>query len=169
MQENLPAPIAGGFLASEAAKEVATGAGRRMIAGAALGAVGEMLVPSPRGMDDCGPPRCGSQYVVRAGEGKAIDFQRCTAMTQNGYGFSVRTAPNVLVDELARGGYFKNLQSSVSTTLILRTIPGVSVNAPTPGRGDYHGTVNVPNPPPAGFFNQIQGAFARQPNPHPVP
>jgi hypothetical protein len=48
-------------------------------------------------------------------------------------------------------------------------IMGVTVNYPTQGFGDYHGTVNVPNPPPAGFFNVISGAFVQQPNPFQVP
>jgi hypothetical protein len=109
------------------------------------------------------------QYVVRGGAGAANSFQNGTAATQNGYGFSVQTAPGVSIDELARGGYFPNGQISVSTVEQLEAIPGVTVNFPTPGRGDYHGTVNVPNPPPPGFFNAISGAFRPQPNPFPVP
>ena len=108
------------------------------------------------------------QYVVRGGQGAASSFQAGTAATQNGYGFSVQTAPGVSVNELARGGSFLNSQISVSTVQQLQDIPGVSVNFPTPGRGDYHGTVNVPNPTPPGFFSVISGAFVQQPNPFPV-
>lgn len=74
-----------------------------------------------------------------------------------------------MVDELARGGYFPNKQISVTTVQELQAIPGVNVNAPTPGYGDYHGTVNVPNPPPPGLFNAISGVFAQKSNPFPVP
>ena len=108
------------------------------------------------------------QYVVRGGAGAASSFERGTNLTSNGYGFSVQTAPNVSTGELARGGYFPNAQISVSTVQELQAIPGVTVNSPTPGFGDYHGTVNVPNPPPAGFFNVISGAFVPQPNPFQV-
>ncbi|MGB9114986.1 RHS repeat-associated core domain-containing protein [Bradyrhizobium sp.] len=109
------------------------------------------------------------QYVVRGGAGAASSFERGTNLTSNGYGFSVQTAPSVSISELARGGYFPNAQISVSTVQELQAIPGVTVNSPTPGFGDYHGTVNVPNPPPAGFFNVISGAFVPQPNPFQVP
>jgi hypothetical protein len=106
--------------------------------------------------------------VVRGGEGAPWSFEKGTNLSQNGYGFSVQTAPNVSVDELARGGYFRNRQISVSTVDKLQAIPGVTVNSPTPGFGDYHGTVNVPNPPPAGLFDAIAGSFTQQPNPFPV-
>jgi len=109
------------------------------------------------------------QYVVRAGAGAASTFEKGTALTTNGYGFSVQTAPRVSVDELARGGYFPNGQISVTTVQELQAIPGVIVNFPTPGRGDYHGTVNVPYPTPPGFFNVISGVFALRTNPFPVP
>jgi len=109
------------------------------------------------------------QYVVRGGAGAASSFEAGTALTQNGYGFSVQTAPGVSVNELARGGSFPNSQISVSTVQQLQDIPGVTVNFPTPGRGDYHGTVNVPNPAPPGFFTVISGAFVQQPNPFQVP
>jgi len=115
-----------------------------------------------------GPEQDQVQFVVRGGAGAASSFQAGTALTQNGYGFSVQTAPNVPVDELARGGYFPNNQISVSTVQRLQGIPEVTVNSPTPGRGDYHGTVNVPNPTPEGFFNIISGAFIQQPNPYPT-
>ena len=57
------------------------------------------------------------------------------------------------------GGSFPNNQISVSTTNLLQAIPDVTVNAPTPRYGTYHGTVNVPNPPPSGIFNAISRAF----------
>jgi RHS repeat-associated protein len=109
------------------------------------------------------------QYVVRGGAGAASSFEAGTNLTTNGYGFSVQTAPHVSISELARGGYFPNAQISVSTVQVLQNIPGVVVRFPTPGYGDYHGTVNVPNPPPSGFFDVVSGAFVPQPNPFPVP
>jgi RHS repeat-associated protein len=109
------------------------------------------------------------QYVVRGGEGSAHTFQMGTRFTQNGYGFSVQTAPNTLVEELARGGAFPNRSISVTRIEQLQAIPGVTINFPTPGHGSYHGTVNVPHPPPPGIFESISGVFTQQPNPYPIP
>lgn len=119
----------------------------------------------------CGNGRCEQrqQYVVRGGEGKVEDFEKGTRLTPNGYGFSVQTLPGVGWEELARGGHFPNRSVSVTTVEKIQAIPGVTVNFPTPGFGEYHGTVNVPNPPPPGFFEAISGAFERRTNPYPNP
>jgi hypothetical protein len=114
-----------------------------------------------------GPEEDELQYVVRAGIGKPAAFEAGSRMTSNGYGFSVQTARNVSIDELARGGAFKNKQTSVSTVQQLMTL-GLQVNFPTPGQGEYHGTVIVPNPPPPGIFNAISGAFRPRTNPYPA-
>jgi hypothetical protein len=90
-------------------------------------------------------------------------------VSANGFGFSVQTAPGISEDVLARGGSFPNAQISVSTVRQLEAIPGVTVTAPTPGFGDYHGTVNLPNPPPSGLFDAIHDVFAQKPNPYVVP
>jgi hypothetical protein len=110
-----------------------------------------------------------NQFVVRGGEAKWQDLQNGTALTQNGFGFSVQTAPGVGIDELARGDSFPNASVSWATVQQLEAIPGVTVNFPTPGFGDYHGTVNIPDPPPPGIFNAISGVFNRTPNPYRVP
>jgi RHS repeat-associated protein len=130
---------------------------------ATLGLAGAALLATTT--STAGPEQDEVQYVVRGGAGAASSFERGTNLTSNGYGFSVQTAPSVSINELARGGYFPNAQISVSTVQELQAIPGVTVNSPTPGFGDYHGTVNVPNPPPAGFFNVISGTFVPQPKP----
>jgi uncharacterized protein RhaS with RHS repeats len=148
---------AGGTIATAGAGTIA----------ATLGLAGAALLATTT--STAGPDQDEVQYVVRGGAGAVSSFQQGTNLTSNGYGFSVQTAPSVSINELARGGYFPNAQISVSTVQELQAIPGVTVNSPTPGFGDYHGTVNVPNPPPAGFFNVISGAFVPQPNPFQVP
>ena len=161
-----------GFLAGGA--EVAaegTAAGGAAVIGVGVAVVGGIsLYPSSLGTNDvCSPAPCGNQWVVRGGAGSATSFQNGTQQGPNGFGFSVQTAPGVSVDELARGGSFPNNQISVSTTNQLQAIPGVTVNAPTPGFGTYHGTVNVPNPPSPGIFTTISGAFTQMPNPYVTP
>lgn len=69
-----------------------------------------------------GPEQDQVQYVVRGGAGAARTFETGTALTSNGYGFSVQTAPKVSIDELVRGGYFSNAQISVSTLQELQGI-----------------------------------------------
>jgi RHS repeat-associated protein len=143
-------------------------AGTSLGAGAVTGAVASIILLATT-TSTAGPSEDEVQYVVRGGAGAVSSFEQGTNLTSNGYGFSVQTAPSVSISELARGGYFPNAQISVSTVQELQAIPGVTVNSPTPGFGDYHGTFNVPNPPPAGFFNVISGAFVPQPNPFQVP
>jgi hypothetical protein len=109
------------------------------------------------------------QFIVRAGIGKSADFEKGTKLTSNGYGFSVQTRSNTSIEELARGGGFPNLQISVTTVRALEAIPGVTVNWPTPGYGQYHGTVNIPYPPPPGIYDAISAVFTRRDNPYPVP
>jgi RHS repeat-associated protein len=159
---------------SAAARTLGSAAGATagsLLLGVAAG-VATFLYPSATSsLDTCATGGCENvmQYVVRGGEGKPIDFQRGTNLTTNGFGFSVQTAPNVTVEELARGGGYKNSSISVSTVQQLQTIPGVTVTFPTPGGGRYHGTVNVPNPPPPGFYDLIASQFTRRPNPFPAP
>ncbi len=96
-------------------------------------------------------------------------FRDGTRQGPNGFGFSVQTAPGVAVDALAKGGSFPNGRISVSTVKRLESIPGVVVNWPTVGFGAYHGTVNIPDPPPPLIFEAISGAFTQSPNPYVVP
>jgi RHS repeat-associated protein len=110
----------------------------------------------------------GPQYVVRAGAAAANSIQTGTAITINGYGFSVQTAPDLSPEQLASGA--PNIQNygaySYTTVQQLEEIPGVTVTWPTPGGGDNHGTVNVPYPPPPGIFDLISGTFTTvRPNP----
>lgn len=133
-------------------------------------AILDVLTPTTVADATCSGGRCelGTQYVVRGGMGKPGDFEKGTVMTINGFGFSVQTRPNISVAELARGGYFKNGTVSFTTVAQLQAMPGVVVNRPTPGRGDYHGTVNVPNPPPPGFFKEVSEKFTTIRNPYQV-
>jgi uncharacterized protein RhaS with RHS repeats len=114
-----------------------------------------------------GPERTEVQYVVRAGAAAPASLQTGTQMSINGYGFSVQTFPKLLPEELAREApnITNYRQYSVTTVQELQAIPGVTVNFPTPGGGRYHGTVNVPNPPPPGIFLAISGTFVRRQNP----
>jgi hypothetical protein len=109
------------------------------------------------------------QYVVRGGAGGVRSFRDGTRVGPNGFGFSVQTAPGISEDALTRGGSFPNAQVSVSTVRKLEAIPGVTVSTPTPGFGAYHGTVNLPNPPPPGLFDAIRDAFTQKPNPYVIP
>ncbi len=147
-------------------------------AGAAIGgpiaavlvAMSEIFGSTPAG-DYCSdkPQQCGGQhYVVRAGLAAENTLEAGTRLTVNGSGFSVQTFPGISVDELARGGGWPHKYISVTTIDMLRAIPGVTVNWPTPGAGSYHGTVNVPNPPPPGTFEAISKVFAPVLNPHRV-
>ena len=110
------------------------------------------------------------QYVVRAGIarpdnliGGTTAHRLIPALT----GFSVQSAPGVLIEELARGGEFRNRQISVTTRNALRW-HGFDVVFPTPGRGAYHATVRAPNPLPPDSAELISGLFVQYPNPHPV-
>lgn len=126
------------------------------------------LTPTELGDDSCNPPNCGNQYVVRAGIVAAKSLES-TGVRQsiNGFGFSVQTAPGLSPEQLAAGAprIERYRQFSITTTFELQSIPGVVVNAPTPGGGPNHGTVNVPFPPPPGIFRTISDRFTQRPNP----
>lgn len=121
------------------------------------------LVPAINGQDDL------PHYVVRGGAGSVRSFRDGTRHGANGFGFSVQTALGVSEDVLARAGSFPNGQISISTVQALEAIPSVTVIAPTPGFGAYHGTVTLPDPPPPGLFEAISAVFTQKPNPHVVP
>lgn len=118
-------------------------------------------VPIEPGKADGGfrPP----QFVVRGGIATVAQLEAGTRHSINGYGFSVQTAPGLSVYELARGGRFPNRQISVTTVEALREL-GVTINAPTPGAGDHHGTVIIPYPPPPGLFESLSRCFAQRSN-----
>jgi len=141
------------------------------IAGAVAGLVTLTLsgdTPDPNGQGGSSDRTCHPLYVVRGGEAKAIDLEKGTFWSPNGYGFSVQSAPEVDVDELARGGFFKNPSISYTTALDLMAI-GLQLKLDTPGKGLYHSTVVVPFPPPPGVFTATSGIFTRKTNPFRVP
>ena len=81
----------------------------------------------------------------------------------------MQTAPDVFGGCVGESGFLPNARISVSTVQALEPIPGVTVIAPTPGFGAYHGTVTLPDPPPPGLFETISAAFTQKPNPYVVP
>jgi hypothetical protein len=83
-------------------------------------------------------------------------------------GFSVQSAPGISIDELARGGQFRNRQISVTTVGALRR-HGFETVFPTPGRGAYHATVRVLEPLAPDIAVLLSSLFVQHPNPHPVP
>lgn len=156
-----PSAIAGLAASAGEAITVAAGTSFGTLTAAAAAALAVLFYPSSTSAID--QP---VQYVVRGGEAKAWSIEQGTAWTVNGYGFSVQTKPNIPVSELARGGAFRHAQISVTRIEQLTAIPGVTVATGTPGRGAYHGTVNVPYPPPPGIFEALSGVFTQQPNPY---
>src|SRR5271166_2064645 len=111
------------------------------------------------------------QYVVRAGMARPDHLIAGTAahrLLPGLTGFSVQSAPGVSIEELARGGQFRNLQISVTTVSALQW-RGFEVVFPTPGRGAYHATVRAPDPLPPATALLLSGLFVQYPNPHPVP
>jgi hypothetical protein len=119
--------------------------------------------------DDC-KSGCVQQFVVRAGIMLPKDTVAGTTLTKQGlYGFSVQSAPGVSWQELARGGKFPNPQVSVATAAELETM-GYHVMLGTPGRGDYHATVIVPNNPiTLDTAEKIRQLFTISTNPAPIP
>jgi hypothetical protein len=83
-------------------------------------------------------------------------------------GFSVQSALGVSVEELARGGQFRNRQISVTTRTALQQ-RGFELVFPTPGRGAYHATVRTPDPLSPETAAVLSGLFVQRVNPHPVP
>lgn len=110
------------------------------------------------------------QYVVRAGLARPENLTAGTSkhsVIPELTGFSVQSAPCISIAELARGGQFRNRQISVTTTGALRR-HGFETVFPTPGRGEYHATVRVPDPLPPGIAALLSSLFVQVPNPHPV-
>ena len=111
------------------------------------------------------------QYVVRAGMARPDNLIAGTAahrLVPGLTGFSVQSAPGLSVEELARGGEFRNGQISVKTVGALQR-HGFEVVFPTPGRGGYHATVRAPDPLPPDIAALLSGLFVQYRNPHPVP
>jgi hypothetical protein len=111
------------------------------------------------------------QYVVRAGIARPDNLIAGTTahrLLPELTGFSVQSAPGVSVEELARGGQFRNRQISVTTRNALQR-HGFAVVFPTPGRGAYHATVRAPDPLPPDTAVLLSSLFVQCPNPHPVP
>jgi hypothetical protein len=112
------------------------------------------------------------QYAVRAGLARPDNLIAGTTAHSTPLpgltGFSVQSSPGVSIDELARGGQFRNRQISVTTASALRR-NGFELVFPTPGRGAYHATVRVADPLPQDTAALLSGLFVQCPNPHPVP
>jgi hypothetical protein len=111
------------------------------------------------------------QHVVRAGLARPANLIAGTTMHRmfpELTGFSVQSAPGISIEELARGGQFRNRQISVTTVGTLRR-HGFETAFPTPGRGAYHATVRVPDPLPPDIAALLSSLFVQCPNPHPVP
>lgn len=111
-----------------------------------------------------------AQYVVRAGLARAstlIDGTGEHSLLPGLTGFSVQSAPGVSVQDLARGGGFRNRQISVTTREAL-VRHGFDLLFPTPGRGAYHATVRVPYPLPVNIAELLASLFVQTPNPYPV-
>jgi hypothetical protein len=110
------------------------------------------------------------QYVVRAGLVRPRDPIDGTTSHRDMpelTGFSVQSAPGVSVDELARGGLFRNRQISVATRQDLQWY-GFKLFFPTPGRGLYHATVQTPYPLTVEVAEQISRLFVQRSNPYMV-
>jgi RHS repeat-associated protein len=121
--------------------------------------------PSLTTAQTCEPPR----WVVRGGLAKPQDLIEGTGphtSIPGLTGFSVQHRPGLSVDELARGGQIPNRQISVTTTQILRQ-HGFNVVYPTPGRGQYHATVQTPHPLTLEQAVLLNSLFVPQANPYP--
>ena len=81
-------------------------------------------------------------------------------------GFSVQSAPDVTIADLARAGRFPHLQISVTTAELLEA-HGFALVFPTPGKGAYHATVRAPWPLPLATAMLLSSLFKRRRNPHP--
>jgi RHS repeat-associated protein len=108
------------------------------------------------------------QYVVRGGVTTPESLIRGTSsFSYNGSamsGFSVVTAPNMSVDQLASAAQFPNSQISYTTTAQLATVGAPVVPTPT-GNNQLHATVNVPNPLDPKQASAISAVFKQKPNP----
>ena len=110
-------------------------------------------------------------WVVRAGIARAADLivgSRPHRDVPGLSGFSVQSAPDVSVEELARAGGFRNLRISVTTADAQRR-HGFDIVLSTPGKGGYHATVRTRYPLPLDAAVRLSGLFNRLPNPYPVP
>lgn len=117
------------------------------------------------------PEDQADQYVVRAGLARPANLIAGASMHRmipELAGFSVQSLPGISIAELARGGQFRNRQISV-TTVGARRRHGFETVFPTPGRGAYHATVQVPDSLPQDIAALRCSLFAQVPNPHPVP
>jgi hypothetical protein len=108
------------------------------------------------------------QYVVRAGLARANSLIVGTTrhpLVPRLFGFSVQSAPGVLVDELARAGRFPHPWISVATVDVLRR-HGFDLVFPTPGKGAYHAIVRALCPLPPDIAVLLSNLFVRCRNPH---
>ncbi|MBS0219459.1 MAG: hypothetical protein JSR91_01835 [Proteobacteria bacterium] len=127
-----------------------------------------LFYPSELGDDSCTPPNCGNQYVLRGGLAAPANLQQGVGVV-TGYepmtGFSVTSAPNMTLDQLAKYAQYPNAMISFTTTRDLANM-GYPV-APTPlnrpdGPDPLHSTVQTPMPLPDAEAQAISKAFARK-------
>lgn len=108
-------------------------------------------------------------FIVRAGLARPASLIVGTAphrLVPGLTGFSVQSAPEVPVEELARAGRFPHRWVSVTTVVALRR-HGFDLVFPTPGKAAYHATVRAPCPLPLDLAVLLSGLFKRWRNPHP--
>jgi RHS repeat-associated protein len=119
-----------------------------------------------------------NQNVVRGGVAtaeqlirgtKALDPARYNGISS---GFSVQSAPGKSVQELAKGGRFRNGQISVTTTRALFAAGlvvqyAVFVVPTASDTTENHCTVTVPSPLPGVLAHALSAAFVPMPNPYP--
>jgi hypothetical protein len=126
-----------------------------------------LFYPSKLGDDSCTPPNCGNQYVLRGGLAAPADIQKGVTVVK-GFepmtGFSVTSAPNMTLDQLAKYAQYPNAMISFTTTQELARM-GYPV-APTPLSHPHpdplHSTVQTPMPLPDAEAQAIGGAFGRK-------
>ena len=126
-----------------------------------------LFYPSEIGDDSCTPPNCNNQYAIRGGMAAPKNLQDGVAVVK-GFepmtGFSVTSAPNMTLDQLARYAQYPNAMISFTTTQELARM-GYPV-ASTPQFRQYpdplHSTVQTPMPLPDAEAQAISGAFRQK-------
>ena len=149
------------------AAEAVTAMGLGPLLAALASGAAVLFYPSEIGDDSCTPPNCGNQYALRGGLAAPADIQTGVGVV-TGFepmtGFSVTSAPNMTLDQLAKYAQYPNAMISFTTTQELARL-GYPV-APTPQFRRYpdplHSTVQTPMPLSDDEAQTISGAFGRK-------